>query len=213
MNSNTDTSSWPISYTLDQPTFTTQSGNDDIVESITSASLTIDTSDLIWSTTYSWSDINNFFEPQLSPITIELKIASTRSDNDNAEETFSLTVSLDQCEASFESSYSIGSNQYEFAQDGDPKRNFCFFALNTEPCVAITRTMTLNSSPNGETEIPAILDITGGNQWYCIGPYEGMNDEDVDISLEGDWEFTVTEEDWNSNIAEKVHRFKVRQCL
>ena len=40
-----------------------------------------------------------------------------------------------------------------------------------------------------------------------------MNDDDVDISLEGDWEFTVTEEDWNSNVAEKVHRFKVRQCL
>lgn len=79
--------------------------------------------------------------------------------------------------------------------------------------MAITRTMTLNSSPNGETAIPAILEITGGNQWYCIGPYDGMNDDDVDISLEGDWEFTVTEEDWNSNVAEKVHRFKVRQCL
>ena len=135
INSETDSALWPAIYTLTQPTFTPQTNpsidDDRIVDLTTDATLTIDTSSLMW-TNYDWDYIDDFFDTDFTtPYIFEFKMKSTKNDYDTAEETLTITINIEPCDGSFtENTYEMPS--YKFAQDS--AQNFCFFAINTEAC-------------------------------------------------------------------------------
>ena len=105
INSETDDTLWPNIYTLTQPTFTPQANpsvdDDRIVDLTTDGSLTIDTSSLMW-TSYDWDDIDTVFDTDFTtPYIFELKMKSTRNELDTAEETFTITINIEPCDADF----------------------------------------------------------------------------------------------------------------